>query len=104
MLINPFRHNTSTDKKLYVNLNIKVSDSLSLLADGVLARFGADYTYTNGDDNDVQKQSNIYENLGISSHNDNLIMEARPEIHYHRHPATKTLECSKENISATIEG
>src|SRR6202012_3447046 len=42
-LINPFRQ-SGTVEKLYVNLNLKNSDSSATLADGVLASFSDKYS------------------------------------------------------------
>ncbi len=77
--INPFRENAYLDKKLYVNLNLKESDTTSLLADGFLARFDAAYS-TAIDEEDVQKQANFNENLGILSQSTDLMVEARPNV------------------------
>ena len=69
----------NTDKKLYVNLKLKNSDTSATLADGFLVRF--DPTYTNDiDGDDATKPSNFNENLGVLSHGSNLIVEARADV------------------------
>ena len=78
-LVNPFKLTADTDKKLWVNLMLKDSDTAATLADGVLARFDKSYT-TAIDEDDVQKQANFNENFGIVSEASNLIVEARGDV------------------------
>ncbi len=77
--INPYRLLPGTDKKLYVNLNLKNSDTSVTLADGFLARFDASYDTAVNED-DALKQSNFNENLSILHLTNNLIVEARPDV------------------------
>ncbi len=79
VLNNPFRINNYLDKKLYVNLYLEDSDTSAVLADGVLSRFDGAYT-ADIDADDLAKQANFNENLGIHSQGISLMAEARPDI------------------------
>ncbi len=91
-LINPFREKGTIDK-LFVNLNLKNNDTSAIITDGVLARFGDNYS-ADVDVDDVKKQANLYENLGIRSKSTDLIVEARPTI-----LQTDTLQLKLWNVS-----
>ena len=75
----PFRLTPETDKKLWVNLNLRDSDTSAILADGVMARFDASYTAA-VDGDDALKVTNFNENLGINSADSSLMVEARPDV------------------------
>ena len=77
-LVNPFRL-IGKEMKLYVNLNLKNSDTSATLADGVLARFGEGYN-ADMDEDDASKLPNLYENLSIVSNSTDLMMETKPNI------------------------
>ncbi len=81
--INPYRISASTEGRLFVNLNLAASgsgtDTAAVLADGVMARFDKSYQVAI-DGDDIRKQSNFNENLGIESNSTSLIVEARPAV------------------------
>ena len=79
-LPNPFKLSPGTERKLWINLNLKDGDSSATLADGVLVRYDATYDDALSED-DAVKLANFNENLGIQDRNNNLlIMEARSDI------------------------
>ena len=77
--INPYREGSDNDKKIWVNLNLKESDTASTLADGVLVKFASDYA-PGVDGYDALKLSNFNENLSVLAQSQNLMVEARPDV------------------------
>ncbi|TKK68614.1 hypothetical protein FC093_10870 [Ilyomonas limi] len=77
---NPFGRSAAAretqDGMLEINLNVFNDDSTTGIADGVLYRFNDAYS-NSVDEEDVDKLSNLYENLGILSNNMLLTIERR---------------------------
>ncbi len=96
--INPYRISASTEGRLFVNLNLAASgsgtDTAAVLADGVMARFDKSYQVAI-DGDDIRKQSNFNENLGIESNSISLIVEARPAVQ-----KTDTVQLKLWNITS----
>ena len=92
--ISPFKviPNASNVHELYVNLNIK-NDTASVLADGFVADFSADYEGSEEDNSSV-KAENFNENLGLIRNDINHIVEARGEV-----KKTDTLQLKMWNLS-----
>ena len=93
--INPYRVSASTEGRLFINLNLagSATDTAAVLADGVMARFDKSYASAI-DGDDIRKQSNFNENLGIESNSTSLMVEARPEVQ-----KTDTLQLKLWNVT-----
>jgi hypothetical protein len=65
--------------QVFANLYYDLSSGLSL-SDGVLAVFGDGNSLGTGDENDVSKAMNMYENFGLIRNGTQLTMEAHPSI------------------------
>ena len=103
VLINPYREVLAVSRKLYINLNIKTSDTSAYLADGVLAKFNDKFS-ADIDGYDAMKQNNFNENLSIYSHGYYLITEARPDVQKRDTVQLKAWNLTKRQYELQIQG
>ncbi len=99
---NPFKEEAETEKKLFVNLNLKDSDTSFTLADGLLISF--DKSYSNKiNNNDVAKLPNFNENLSILHDSINLMSEKRSDITNTDTVQLKLINVTKRNYQLQLK-